>query len=401
MDIIQAKISEINNLNLIYIYTIDSAFKDGSNKYVGAKVVYGKNSVFELDYRDSHFEELLKTIITTYRKEKDDRKIILLGNLSKRLVSDEYFKTSESITSQEESITYLSSNNMYIYKYKDLIFEVIKSMLLFYNKYDLLTFSDLKGYNNKWTLEYKNGIETKMLPLIIYIDSESNLCIKVTNLDGTFVNIDASIILNKNELSMKWNNSKDSINAEIKYDYEEKKIIHIIKEKDKLIDKYEETTYLSDVDKNIIEVYESILQINLDDVIRIGDYSYIKQDLNEEVVSSDETVYKLSRTLLSINPEVAFYEKRSKNGLSKYGNEVLVTLDELIETSSFVEDDNNLIIIENNTRKYGIDHITYEIIENATKLKLTELNDIYLKEKIEDEVKSIDGIKRYIRKKRG
>lgn len=60
MDLIEAQIAEIKNINLIYVFTTDEILKNSSNKYIGAKVVYEKNKVFSLDYKSKYFNIFLK-----------------------------------------------------------------------------------------------------------------------------------------------------------------------------------------------------------------------------------------------------------------------------------------------------------------------------------------------------
>ena len=63
MELKEVQISEIKNLNLIYVFTTDSIFKKGSNKYVGARVVFENNTrSFALDYKDKHFQKFIKRI---------------------------------------------------------------------------------------------------------------------------------------------------------------------------------------------------------------------------------------------------------------------------------------------------------------------------------------------------
>ena len=71
MDIIEAKISEIKNLNLIYVFTTDNILRDKNSEYIGVKIVYDKDKVLNLDYKNKHFELFLKKILSRYNKEKD------------------------------------------------------------------------------------------------------------------------------------------------------------------------------------------------------------------------------------------------------------------------------------------------------------------------------------------
>jgi hypothetical protein len=95
MDLIEAKIAEIKNLNLIYIFTTDNILKNKTDKYVGVKVLYDKDKTFSLDYKSEHFETFMKRILVRYNKEKDKRNIILLGDLTKKLVQDSFFTILE------------------------------------------------------------------------------------------------------------------------------------------------------------------------------------------------------------------------------------------------------------------------------------------------------------------
>ena len=95
MDLIEAKIAEIKNLNLIYIFTTDNILKNKTDKYVGVKVLYDKDKTFSLDYKSEHFETFMKRILVRYNKEKNKRNIILLGDLTKKLMQDSFFALKE------------------------------------------------------------------------------------------------------------------------------------------------------------------------------------------------------------------------------------------------------------------------------------------------------------------
>ena len=55
MTLTEVQISEIKNLNLIYIFTTDSILKDKSKRYIGARVVFDDNRTLSMDYKDPHF----------------------------------------------------------------------------------------------------------------------------------------------------------------------------------------------------------------------------------------------------------------------------------------------------------------------------------------------------------
>ena len=88
MALTDSKINEIKNINLIYVFSVDSIFNDKTNKYIGIKIVYGNNQIIETDYTDFKFQDLVKRVINIYNTEKDKRHIILLGALTKEIMSD-------------------------------------------------------------------------------------------------------------------------------------------------------------------------------------------------------------------------------------------------------------------------------------------------------------------------
>jgi hypothetical protein len=400
MNLQEARISEINNLNLIYIYTIDSAFSDGSNKYIGVKVVYNKNNYFEMDYRNPHFEELLNHLKLKYQEEKIDHTITLLGDLSKKLVHEDYFEITKNKLKQN-SITNLSTRNMYFTKYKDLIMELISSILIFYKKYELLEMLSLDGYNNKWVINYKIGSVKKILPIILYEDDENNIIIKVSYLDGIPVNIIGKILLNNVSLNSTWLSINDNVNGEIKYDISNNLITSIIREDKNVIEKKEKSPLITNNEKALISTYTNLLNLEQYNYIKIGTSSFISTLLEENQVNEDEVIYSLSRILLNINEDNVFFEKRTKNGLSKYHNEVLVTLDEEVTSYSLMslnDADKNYIIVEENNKKFSSDNYTYYIIDNPTNLNLKKLNSDLNKSKIDESLNSINDIKRLIRK---
>ena len=117
MDLITAQISEIKNLNLIQIYATDSVFNDNTNKYIGARVVFNNNNVLSLNYKDKHFQIFIKKILEKYKEEKDNRNIILLGELTKKLVADPDFQVlnqREKVGVQDKGISALNIRSINI-----------------------------------------------------------------------------------------------------------------------------------------------------------------------------------------------------------------------------------------------------------------------------------------------
>ena len=90
MDALDIEISQIKNLNMIYLYNIDNALSNRERKYIGLQVTYNNHkSKIDLDFKDKHFADLLKKVMYRYNQEKDKRNIVLLGDLSEVLFEDD------------------------------------------------------------------------------------------------------------------------------------------------------------------------------------------------------------------------------------------------------------------------------------------------------------------------
>ena len=81
MKLSEAQIYSIKNLDLIYIFATDSILNNETNKYIGAKVVYDNKKTLTFDYTDKYFEKYIKKILEVYNNEKDNRNIVLLGDI--------------------------------------------------------------------------------------------------------------------------------------------------------------------------------------------------------------------------------------------------------------------------------------------------------------------------------
>ena len=402
MNTIETKISEIKNLNLIYIYAIDSAFKDGTNKYVGAKIIYSKNKMFELDYRNPYFEKLLLHIKKIDTEEKDDHIIALLGDYSKLLIESNYFNLENENSINQNCITYSSSNNIYIYKYRDLIFELIKSILKFYKKYEQLSIDDIRGYNYNWGINYNIGCKKKILPMIIYLDEFNNIELKLSYLDNLPVNIEAKIVLNEETPYLSWSNIIDGVHGKVEFNFDTKEIINTIENDDGVIEKNNQINEITFDEYNQIKIYEKLLNIYNSEYIKIGFNTYLSSEAKKEILDSDQTLYDLSITMFNITPKQTFYEKRKKIEIKKYKNELSITLDEGPEGANFLlveNNDNSYILLEKYLTKSSKTLFKYSIMYNPKKLRLNNIEEEMTIEPLKDKMDSLEDIKIFVKRK--
>ena len=169
MALTDSKINEIKNINLIYVFSVDSIFNDKTNKYIGIKIVYGNNQIIETDYTDFKFQDLVKRVINIYNTEKDKRHIILLGALTKEIMSDLSFDILKDKEEKQEQIPYFATCDKNINRYmpyvEDIIYFIVDKIL----KYNTFNIRNISGYNHKYMINYEIAGNIESTGMIIYI----------------------------------------------------------------------------------------------------------------------------------------------------------------------------------------------------------------------------------------
>lgn len=406
MDLIQAQISEIKNLNAIYIFTTDSILKNNTEKYVGAKVVYDKDKTFSLDYKSEYFSDFIKRILTRYNKEKNKRNIVLLGDLTKKLVNDSLFDIEEEkqVFVQPTSILVNSKKNevkrqeKYLKKVLKVIFKAIKN-------YDFVSIDSIDGFNHKYVVNYSIGNIKKQLHMLIFVKDEDNIDFRITNIDGDVVNINGTIEENLSIIKINWCDDVKNINGSIVYDSKEKIIEEKLYKDMQPIVSREYFDTLLDEDENIISFYLDLCNLKiLNNIMKIDDNCYFLSD--ENVLGEDDTsiFYKGLSCSINIYNDQVIIRYKEKNGISKYNEQIKVVLDEEINEfilkKLFVGNKFYILLEKRNTKDKN-NNYNYNILELDNDIDLFNPFDVKKKTEINQELKSFNLAKQYIKNKEG
>lgn len=406
MDLIQAQISEIKNLNAIYIFTTDSILKNNTEKYVGAKVVYDKDKTFSLDYKSEYFSDFIKRILTRYNKEKNKRNIVLLGDLTKKLVNDSLFDIEEEkqVFVQPTSILVNSKKNevkrqeKYLKKVLKVIFKAIKN-------YDFVSIDSIDGFNHKYVVNYSIGNIKKQLHMLIFVKDEDNIDFRITNIDGDVVNINGTIEENLSIIKINWCDDVKNINGSIVYDSKEKIIEEKLYKDMQPIVSREYFDTLLDEDENIISFYLDLCNLKiLNNIMKIDDNCYFLSD--ENVLGEDDTsiFYKGLSCSINIYNDQVIIRYKEKNGISKYNEQIKVVLDE--EINEFIlkklfVGNKFYILLEKRNIKDKNNNYNYNLLELDNDIDLFNPFDVKKKTEINQELKSFNLAKQYIKNKEG
>lgn len=406
MDLLEAKIAEIKNLNLIYIFTTDSILKDKTNEYVGAKIVYDKDKVLSLDYKNKHFELFLKKVLERYNKEKDKRNIILLGDLTKKIVQDSFF----TIVEKEEEV--VQSNGILVNAKKNQVkcFEkylnqVLKMILKTIKKYEVVSIDKIDGFNHKYVVDYSVANIKKQLSMLIFVKEDGNLDFRVSNIDGANVNINGTIEDSFYNIKTNWYEENDNLKGSIIYNSKEQIIQEKLYKGDTLVVNRETSDTLLTEDELLISFYLKLLNLKeLNNVMKIDDNCYFLS--NSNLLKNDEEgiIYKNESYLISIFKDEVIIKQNQKVGISKYNNQVRALLDDILSEytlKKIIINDKHYVLIENKYQKNDIKNYSYNVLEIPENKSFLEMFDIENKFHIDEELKTFDSVKRYIKNREG
>ena len=405
MDLIEAKIAEIKNLNLIYIFTTDNILKNKTDKYVGVKVLYDKDKTFSLDYKSEHFETFMKRILVRYNKEKNKRNIILLGDLTKKLVQDSFFalKEEKKESSQTSGILVNAKKNN-VKSYQKYLNKILKMILKATNNHECVNIDSIDGFNHKYVVNYSVGNIRKQLYMLLFIDKDS-LDFKISNIEGKNINLSGTLKDNFNSVEIKFYEENENIKGSILYDAKEKVIVENLYKQDTPVIVRETEDTILDEDEALISFYMNLCNLEIPkNVMKIDDYCYLLTDgeiLNKE---EDGVFYNNYSCKININEEEVIIKHKKKSGISKYDDQIKAVLEEVISELTLKKlniDNNFYILIENKTSINDIISYNYKVLKLDSDKNLFEPFDISSENEIKKELKNFESVKQYIKNIKG
>lgn len=405
MDLIEAKIAEIKNLNLIYIFTTDNILKNKTDKYVGVKVLYDKDKTFSLDYKSEHFETFMKRILVRYNKEKNKKNIILLGDLTKKLVQDSFFalKEEKKESSQTSGIL-VNSKKDNVKCYQKYLNRILKMILKAINNYEVVNIDSIDGFNHKYVVNYSVGNIRKQLYMLLFIDKDS-LDFKISNIEGKNINLSGTLKDNFNSVEINFYEETENIKGSILYDAKEKVIVENLYKQDTPVIVRETEDTILDEDEALISFYMNLCNLEIPkNVMKIDDYCYLLTDgeiLNKE---EDGVFYNNYSCKININEEEVIIKHKKKSGISKYDDQIKAVLEEVISELTLKKlniDNNFYILIENKTSINDIISYNYKVLKLDSDKNLFEPFDISSENEIKKELKNFESVKQYIKNIKG
>lgn len=403
MTLKEVEISEIKNLNLIYIFTTDDILRGQSETYIGAKVVFDKNRTYALDYRDPYFEQFLRRIIDRYHKEKDRQHIILLGDLTKKIIHDECFKTKENIPTQKTvGISMFNTKNYALKKYESYLIEALEHILKTLGGYTAVKVTKIDGYNNKYVVYYEIGsvyLETRIL---ISLRDDNHLDFKVGEINQHLANVTGTITNDISQVEVTYEGTS-GVNGSIYYDSLTNTSEKRINSKDKTIFYQETSETIIPEDEALLTFYCNLFNIPiLPNIIKTSDHNYlsgseeIKNNNQYEIISVRKCVQ------IIIEDDLVIIRYQVVDGISKYNKQLSITLAKdlyEITLSKIVVDHENYILIEQKkTNDFGstYDYRVFKVDNLDFKCPFS-IEKEYV---IDTDINSLEDIKSYVKRRK-
>ena len=370
MDLIDVKISEIKNLGLIYLYNTDSIFTREENRYLGLKISYNNaKDYIQMDYIDPHFPDLIKKIISRYNQEKDNRNIILLGNLTKRLFEDdEIRKISEERQSyNSEGLSLFSTNLEKLKSFEPYLKEVLRIILERLKRYKVVTIDKIDGYNKKYVVNYSIGSVKKSFPIIISFIDNKTISFKIGTVDEMLIGVTGTIKNDLSEIICEWKSDICNASGHVLYDV----VNNIVDKKVTLLD---EDVYHNDVgdtiidsDIELIQFYLNLFSIEWDkEFMKTSDYNFIFGYDNSKIVKEEDALVENHGMQLYVTDNEVVLKYVARDSLKKYNNALRVDLEEelceITVKKVYFDGDTHLLVEKTSGNAYGkkYDYVIYK-----------------------------------------
>lgn len=399
MDLLDVRISEIKNLNLINLYSTDSIFTKEENKFLGLRVVYNNNKDYiNLDFKDEHFSSLVKRVLSRYNQEKDNRNIVLLGDLTKKLLSDKVIlnNAEERQSFNREGIALFDSKKDRLRAFEPFLNQILVDILKTLKNYEAVKIDNIDGFNNKYLLHYSLGSVKKTVPMIINFIDDETIGFSIGAIDGLNLNVKGKLKNAYNLIEGTWISLSKNVNGYIKYDVIKDEIERKIVVNDKTMLYEEDGETILDEDIELVNFYLNLFGINWDhDVIKTNTNNYIF-GYSRDLIEEEKNLLKENHGMqLYVKDDRVILKYKIKNGISKYDNllnvELEYTLCELTLTKVLFEGIPYVLLEKITSNNFGKKY-DYEVYKVGD-INFTKPFDTEEKYDIDIEPKSLHDIK--------
>lgn len=199
-----ADIYEIKNLELIYFYNI------GSSSYIGLNIVYDGGKNLNYDYTYEYFDLYVARVVKVYENEKEDHNIQFLNQDSKEKLCSFLNKgiTISDHHSDYETTSKYNSRDLDVKFLMEYIKRAITLFLRCMNNNDKLDITSIKGYRDKYLIEYvekkSNFDQFDILPITLIKQDNNNYIFKFRYVYNSSMTFNGNITIYNDCISLNY-----------------------------------------------------------------------------------------------------------------------------------------------------------------------------------------------------
>lgn len=408
MNLTELKIATIQNLKFIHVYELESNFDESTNKYIGMRISYNGTEQLDLSYRDEQFEQYVTKVLEKYAEEKSGGNIILLGDLTRKFFSEStaILDKKNKTGNQSFGLPAFNPSTRLVKRMDAYLKEAIKTILLVYKKYEFLDMKKISGLGNKYVMHYNIGTVPKKMPITISKNSENQLSFTVGAVDGSLIAISGNIVSEGGSVYVDWNSDDQETKGELIFE-SQTGIMKRKVESNGTVILYDETkNTILEKDLETILFYSEIFDIEDIKKFRIikpANNSFLLGHVTSTKEKEESLILTISGIQMDLEQDETTIVLMKKDILSQHKgsfNKALSDETEELTLKKIQVDSKTCVLLErkckNSTSKATFSYDVYEVESDVDLRKPFTYTKNY---KVDDEVKNLESVKEYIRKK--
>ena len=202
------KLSQIKNLKALFFYPVENSYNKDDELCIGLRISYGEDQVLSLDYTSDMWNEFVSKVILTYKKEKDDRNIILLSPFTESIIKSaniaKFTREIDDENCQQDPISVTSSRNFQVNMVKDYLKEVSNSIISLFHTEGTFEIKEIKGYRDRYVVKYTVDGEEKMFPMIVIRTIEDHFTFQIGMVEGESFHFTGDIDIGDEYVNIVW-----------------------------------------------------------------------------------------------------------------------------------------------------------------------------------------------------
>jgi hypothetical protein len=335
------RLSQIKDLKALFFYPVENSYNKDDKLYLGLKITYGDKQSLAYDYKSDVWNEFVSKVIMTYKKEKDDRNIILLGPFTEDIIKStdiaKFTCEVEDNNCQQDPISVTNSRNFQVQMIKDYLKNVSNTIISLFHTEGSFEIKDIIGYRDRYIVKYVVDGKEKMFPMIIIRTIEDHFTFQIGMIEGENFHITGDIDLGNDYVNIVWKDPRYSLIGKHIYNSKGEANEETILSGGKIIYYNQSDSKITQDDMEKINFYLNIAGLDtVSEGFKTVKNNYIMSDIHYEDASEDNKIFMKKSCHIKFDGDYVHLIYKNTTGLSKYDNRLSVPIFEEAQEILFI-----------------------------------------------------------------